>query len=161
MPLLKHEINSLTEFLISNRLATIATISPNNKPQTALVYYIFDQPSRNIYILTYQNSRKLKNLSMNSSIAFQISQEVEPKIVQIDGEATVVNDLALQTDIISRLPQVANANPASTTQPPLFFLSHKSNVVTVKITINSFKYSDFSLNKPSIVTGTGKDLKGN
>jgi uncharacterized pyridoxamine 5'-phosphate oxidase family protein len=152
------QITNFIEFIRSNRLVSFATIAADSGfPQLSYVYYIMNGEHQ-IFIATTENSRKIKNIKKNNKVALLIGSEVEPQVAQIEGVASVVSELELRLEILMRISTVANQNPNSLNMPPLVTLLKRSDLVIIKITIDKFKYSDFSTEESSIIEGILKDL---
>lgn len=146
------------EFLKNNKLATIATISvENNGPQASLVYYV-NNDNFHIFMVTSTESRKVKNIFKNNKVALVIGQEIKPLVLQIEGEASIVDDQDKKREIVSRYLDIANeSNPESINFPPIMKIPSDSGFIVVEITITHFKFSDFSAREGLIVEGTPQD----
>lgn len=140
------------EFLKSNRLAVLSTVSHHSTPQSAFIYYVVDE-NYDIYFITTKESRKLKNILENNSVALVIAQEVEPYELQIEGVAEVIKDMKKKMVILDKYSHRANENPKSFNWPPLMQLTTDKGVEFMKINIQWFKYSEFSGTTPLIVEG--------
>lgn len=77
---------SAMDFLKSNFISVVATVSKENKPEAATVYYWIDN-DLNFFFMTHQHSRKFINLQSNNRIAMVVGSVFEPRTVQIEGEA--------------------------------------------------------------------------
>jgi nitroimidazol reductase NimA-like FMN-containing flavoprotein (pyridoxamine 5'-phosphate oxidase superfamily) len=151
-------IHAFLNFVKAHRLSSIATVSTETGgPQMALVYYVLDATG-NIYFATTEDSRKVKNIRKNSKVAVIIGEEVDPEVAQIEGHAELVMDMNERMDLLVRISAVANQNPNSLNLPPLVKLLQRSDMAIVKITIDTFKFSDFSRDDHFVVEGTQKDL---
>lgn len=147
-------IDIVWEFLRNNRLVTVATLSAEKKtPEASLVYYSFENLPY-IYISTYKDSRKLKNIVANDTVALVISDEAKATVLQIEGTAKVLQDSNVKMEVIEKISKVANQNPQSSFFPPILSLSANSQMEFVEIKINWFKYSVFDTHFPSIIEGT-------
>lgn len=146
------------KFLKNNRMATIATISADgNSPQASLIYYVTDE-NFHIYMVTSKESRKIKNILKNNKVALVIGQEAEPKVLQIEGEAKMVDDQDKKREIANRYLKIANeSNPKSINWPPVMKIPSESGFIMLEITILHFKFSDFAGTESLIVEGTYKD----
>ena len=143
------------EFLRRNRLATIATISSeNNSPQVSLIYYVTDE-NFHLYIVTSTESRKIRNILKNNKVALCIGQEVEPLVLQIEGDAKILDNQEKKIEIAHRYLDIANtSNPKSANWPPIMKIPSDSGFIIIEITINQFKFSDFSGTESEIIEGT-------
>lgn len=145
-------------FLKNNNLATIATISAeSNSPQASLVYYVTDD-NFHICIVTSTESRKIKNIFKNNKVALVIGQEVKPLVLQIEGEASIVDDQDKKRLVVNSYLDIANmSNPESANFPPVMKIPSESGFIVVEITITHFKFSDFSGTEGLIVEGIPQD----
>ncbi|MBI4087057.1 pyridoxamine 5'-phosphate oxidase family protein [Candidatus Kaiserbacteria bacterium] len=75
------------EFLKSNYIMVVSTVSPSREPHAATMYYVADDDF-NIYFMTAAKSRKAANLRANSKIAFVIG--TGPEVVTIQGSGTAM-----------------------------------------------------------------------
>ncbi len=148
------------EFLKNNRLATIATISSeSNNPQASFVYYVTDD-NFHVYIVTSTESRKIRNIFKNNKVALVIGQEVKPLVLQIEGEAKMVDDQDKKREIANLYLEITNkSNPESINLPPILKIPSDSGFMIVEITITWFKFSDFSNKESLIVKGTPQDWR--
>ena len=101
--------------LQKSRLGVISTISNDNKPESAFVYFAFDE-NLNIYFATRDNSRKYKNILQNKNVSFVIATENPPQTLQLDGTASVHNDTSDQKHLFQELVGLASAKHFS---PPI------------------------------------------
>lgn len=133
------------QFLQKNHLATLATITENNLPQAAIVYYITDEDF-NIYIVTTGDSRKLQNIKANNHIALVINHEDTPQVLQIEGQAQILEDEAQKGYVAYRyLDEIASPkNPSHMHWPPIMKLHTTHNFVFIQIKVNHYKFSDFN-----------------
>lgn len=93
--------------LQTSRLGVISTVNGDSKPESALVYYTFDE-NLNIYIATKDSSRKYKNILMNPNVAFVIATENPPQTLQLEGIASVHSDSEEQKHLFQELVGLAS-----------------------------------------------------
>ncbi len=157
------------EFLCDNRYGVVSTVSYNaSKPQSSVVYYAVDE--KFIYFITPLQSRKLGNMNQNNNIAFTIFTEIPPMELQLEGTVESVDEADKETkkritdiylenankqSLISR--DLENKNSETINWPPVLKVPNDEGFVYVKITINWFKFSDFSNQESRIVEGTPAD----
>lgn len=152
------QFKEVNDFLCGNNMAVVATISSEtNSPQAGLIYYIADDEGH-IYFATANDSRKLINIRKHGGVAFVVGHGVKSIELQIEATAREVTDDVQKSDVIGKIALIANNSPKSSGWPPLLTLSMKSGVTCVELTIDRFKYSDFSVHPGTIITGTGQDL---
>lgn len=144
------------EFLCDNRLGILSTVSPyNHGPQGSLIYYVVD--GKNIYFVTTKQSRKIENLTQNNLVSFTIFSEIPPFELQIEGETEFVTDQDKKSHISKIYLENSNKNPDTFNWPPILKLPNEAGFEFVKITVNRFKYSDFSEKEGHVVEGTPED----
>ncbi len=144
-------------FLCDNRLAVLSTVSPeSDMPQSALVYYVVDE-SFPLFIVTIKQSRKIKNLLKNQKVSLVIFSEIPPIELQIEGTAEIIEDPHKKNQMSERYLEVSNKNPETLNWPPILKLPNSDGFEFLKVTIDWFKYSDFSEREGSIVEGTPAD----
>ncbi len=96
------------QFIQHNKVMTISSVSPEGQPHSALVYFIFDQQTMQLFFMTKDTTRKYKNLQTNNKVAVVIGTKDEAATVQIEGTAAVIPDRAQQMDTLKKLLEVAN-----------------------------------------------------
>lgn len=75
------------EFLKSQKVLRLATISKNKTPHIVPVWYMYS--SKKIYIGTNTHTQKAKNLEKNNHVAFCVDVGVKsPKIYGVNGQGT-------------------------------------------------------------------------
>ncbi|MDQ3099008.1 MAG: pyridoxamine 5'-phosphate oxidase family protein [bacterium] len=153
---MKESLIPVLTFLKKSRLLSFATISGNGFPQISYLYYIYNEG--NIFIATTEDSRKVKNIKKINKVGMMIGTEVEPQILQLEGQAHLVTETEERLDTLLRIATVANQNPNSLNMPPLVSLLKRSDLGIIKVTIDTFKFSDFSLTNAIVIEGTGRDL---
>jgi uncharacterized protein YhbP (UPF0306 family) len=90
------------------KLGVISTIHADNTPESAIVYYTFDQ-DLNLYIATRTKTRKYKNILENHHVAFVIAKETPPQTIQIEGEAEVVHEPGEQKHLFEEIIKLASS----------------------------------------------------
>ena len=78
-----------------DKIGVISTVSPENKPESAFVYYTFDL-ELNIYFACKDSSRKYKNILENKDVAFTIAAGDPPQTLQLEGRASVESSIGAQ-----------------------------------------------------------------
>jgi len=92
------------QFLQTNKSAALATISSNNRPHVATVYYLADN-KLNLYFVTSIESTKYTNLIRYPYIAMAISQD-NPRVrktLQLSGLASRIDNIYEEQKIIENL----------------------------------------------------------
>lgn len=93
--------------LEKSRLGVVSTVSKENKPESALVYFAFDE-NLNIYFATKDNSRKYKNILQNKNVSFVMATVNPPQTLQLEGTASVHNDTGDQKHLFQELVGLAS-----------------------------------------------------
>lgn len=82
-------IEFLYNFIRQHKYAVLSTVSKDNMPESAVVGFIVT-PDLKIFFDTVSNSRKYKNLILNSNISFVIGWDKE-QTIQYEGTAKIPN----------------------------------------------------------------------
>lgn len=124
---------------INRPFGTISTVSEENKPESATVYFVYDQ-TLDIYFLTRKKSRKYKNIMHNPHVAFVVTCEHPPKTIQLEGVASVVTDPKEQMDHFNELvKRSSERNPV----PPVAQLVDSGEMVFMKISTAWARFGKF------------------
>ncbi len=81
-------------YLRSQVTAVVSTVSTQNMPEAATVFYWIDETGSNrfnVYFITHRHSRKFANLLNNHHVAIVVGAAFEPRTMQIEGEAELVD----------------------------------------------------------------------
>lgn len=127
-------------FLKANRIAIISTISPENKPASAVVFYTIDN-NFNFYFFTKDDSKKYTNLEKDNSVAVVVYDEDHPRIVQAEGFATVETNHEVIKKITATLLR-QSALSSTWYDPPIAKMTG-GNLAIVKIHTNYLRFGDF------------------
>jgi nitroimidazol reductase NimA-like FMN-containing flavoprotein (pyridoxamine 5'-phosphate oxidase superfamily) len=96
---------------IQQSLGVISTVNEFNKPESATMYYFYDN-AFNIFFVTRSESRKYKNIQKNPNVSFVVSSEHPAKTIQIEGVASEVFDPDQQVKYFDKLMAKAKeSNP--------------------------------------------------
>ncbi len=92
----------MTEVLKTGHFAYLCTTDKENQPHITPTFFAFDAPTNNFYVMTSSDSKKLKNLQVNSkvSLSIDIRDPTNPfnnRGVMVQGKATV--DECIQSNI--------------------------------------------------------------
>ena len=84
----------MTEVLSTGRFAYLCTTDQENQPHITPMFFIFDETDNNFYVMTSSDSKKMKNLQVNSkvSLSVDIRDATNPfnnRGVMVQGKATV------------------------------------------------------------------------
>lgn len=132
-------------FLQEQTMGAISTVAPDNTPQSAAVNYMIDS-DWTIYILTYNNSRKVQNIKQNNHVAFVVGAPKIPHTVQIQADAQIIDPENQEYEgAITKLKESKRLD-----RDPIYdVFSH--NYVILKLHITWLRWLYFE-------EGTGKDL---
>lgn len=90
------------DFLISNPIAVLSSVTPNNDPHGVVVYYGIDKKFV-ASILTKSDTKKYDNLTHNQNVMLTVYEPSSQITVQITGRAVEVTDP-------SRINEIAQMN---------------------------------------------------
>lgn len=127
---------------INQPLGVISTVSPDNKPESASMYYICDS-ALNVYFVTRSESRKYKNLLQNQHASFVITSEHPPKTIQLEGTVKEVTDAAEQLNYFEKLVRKATEGTAI---PPVSQVPN-GEMKFMKITTTWARFGNFEVMK--------------
>lgn len=144
------------KFLENNHLGILATVSEENSPNATAIYYVTEDTFQ-LYFATSKDSKKYQNILKNNKVVLVVTEE-PTKVLQIEGEARVIEDYAKKGFIIDHYLEIAKkSNPDYANWPPLLKLPNQNDFVFLEIIISQFKFSDFSESLSSITQGTPED----
>ncbi len=126
-----------------SRLGVVSTVNEENKPESAFVYYTFDE-DLNIYFATREQSRKFKNIMRNKSAAFVMATENPPQTLQLEGEASVHRELEDQRELFTELVALASSKHFSS---PIAQQDHSGGLQFVKISPSWIRFGNFEVRK--------------
>lgn len=117
-------------------------MSEQNKPESAAVYYTFDE-NLNIYFATKDSTRKYKNILKNENVAFVVTSENPPQTLQLEGMASAHSNVEDQKHLFQELVGLASAKhfSAPVNQQPAGCLEF------VKITPTWIRFGNFEVRK--------------
>jgi nitroimidazol reductase NimA-like FMN-containing flavoprotein (pyridoxamine 5'-phosphate oxidase superfamily) len=136
-------------FLKQNKSATISTVSVENTPEAATMYYGVDK-GFNFYVVIWDKSRKYANFKRNPKVALVISDEYMLRTVQAEGEAEELKSVKINSSALKTLMEVLSPTVWQTIAhiwdpiPPI--LKMKNGAIAIfKIKITWLRWGDFSL----------------
>src|SRR3989338_7103029 len=142
---MNNEIRDKLSFFLGSqksRLGVVSTVSAGNKPESAFVYFAFDE-DYNIYFVTREGSRKYKNLLQNKKIAFVTATENPPQTLQLEGTAEVIHDPEEQKRLFEELVGLASAKHFS---PPISQID-EGGIQFIKISPAWIRFGNFEVGK--------------
>jgi nitroimidazol reductase NimA-like FMN-containing flavoprotein (pyridoxamine 5'-phosphate oxidase superfamily) len=126
------------EFLSSNSIATIATISEDaDYPYVLPVFYITE--NSNLYFASLKECKKIKNILFHPHIGISITDPVNLKSLQLEGSAEIAEQKPQQ---IEKLLVIAHKNSQNNLSPLLMI--EKSSMVIIQFIIHRYRLSDYS-----------------
>src|SRR3989344_1355089 len=126
-----------------SRLGVISTVGEENKPESAFVYYAFDD-NLNIYFVTRDASRKYKNIVENKNVAFAIATENPPQTLQIEGVASVESDTEEQKKLFQELVGLASLKNFA---PQISQQTGAGGLQFIKISPRWIRFGNFEVRK--------------
>ena len=84
-------LNHVRDFLISNPIATIATVSPSGKPHATVVYFSFNDDF-SVSFVTKVGTEKHKNIKRKHDVMMVVYEASTQTSVQITGRAVDITD---------------------------------------------------------------------
>src|SRR3989338_3166814 len=129
--------------LQKSRLGVVSTISEENKPESAFVYYTFDE-KLNIYFATRDGSRKYKNILKNKNVAFAMATENPPQTLQLEGVASVYDNLDEQRYMFQELVGLASLKHISS---PISQQTKSGGLQFIKISPTWIRFGNFEVRK--------------
>ena len=84
--------DEILRFASRQRLAAVATTSPEGRPQVAMVYFVMT-PALEVFFGAFAASRKIPNLRHDPHVAIAIAEK--PMTIQLEGVADEPREAAL------------------------------------------------------------------
>ena len=81
----------IQKFLSQHRSGVLATADKAANPHAAVVYYVMNDDFTLLFS-TKTETQKLKNIEENNQVAFVVYDEAEQTVIQITGEAEIVEN---------------------------------------------------------------------
>ncbi|MFA6407342.1 MAG: pyridoxamine 5'-phosphate oxidase family protein [Candidatus Paceibacterota bacterium] len=78
------------EYLQSEKLAVVSTVSSEGKPQSATVLYLLDDEF-NFFFVTRSDTKKVENLLTNNDVSIVVGAQMGPVTMQMSGVATLLS----------------------------------------------------------------------
>lgn len=129
----------LLEFINGKSIAVVSTVTPQNKPMSATVYFVVDD-NLNFYFTTKTFSRKYRNILENPNVSMVVGTDNEPVTAQIEGVAQKINDKSEFDRFFVKFHEIFSKNSYVA---PIFQLSPVDNtLVMFKITPNFIRWLD-------------------
>ncbi len=139
-PVKRRNIELAYNFLSTQMIAHVATVSTSNLPHLASVYYMVD-PALNIFFVTQMNTLKFKNLKFNPIISVEVTDEQSLRTVQARGKASVCTDQKESISVINQISQIVRYNVLWT--PPTIMHNFNSSATVIKFKPEWLRLADF------------------
>lgn len=136
-----YQLNSMEcmEYLRTQSIAVLATISSKGLPMASTLYFVVDGDF-NFYFTTKMFTRKYQNLINNPNAALVVGTENEPVTVQIEGTVRLITDKSEIETVMNNIIKVFGKNRYVA---PLFQLApEKNDIVVFKLTPNWIRWLD-------------------
>ncbi|MBI3379456.1 pyridoxamine 5'-phosphate oxidase family protein [Candidatus Gottesmanbacteria bacterium] len=140
------------EFISSNSIATIATISKENDyPYVLPVFYVTDNRFY-LYFATHKQSKKLDNILSHPHIGISITDPTNLISLQLQGTATIAQQ---NPEIIQKLITISNAMSEYSMPPIMKINTGIMQVVT--FIIHWYRLARYSEKNALFIEGTLKN----
>lgn len=115
--------NRFLEFVKNESVAVISTVSAQNQPMSATIYFSVDI-DLNFYFMTKSFTRKYKNIENNNQVSLVVGTENVPVTAQIQGSAVKLVD---EGEIKVRLAELKKVIDKNKFIGPLFEIVANEN----------------------------------
>ncbi len=130
-------------YLSSVATAVLSTVSPEGKPQAAVIYFIADE-DLHFYFVTKSDTTKSQNLEKNSNCALTILDPNAPKTVQATGQVKEIEDPKKYTEIVKKISEENAKGNGFYWPPPLSKVMSNGDLVLYEFTPDWLRLADFS-----------------
>lgn len=130
------------EFLHAHDICTLSTVSDDNTPESAAMYYAVDN-DLNFYFLTKDNTSKYKNIENNKKASVVVMDSKTDQCIQMEGTGTVLPGASKTDPGVEKLFEVL-ADHSRYWSPPVIQL-HGGETIVIKIKPEKMRFSDFAL----------------
>lgn len=83
-------MEQLPSFIMTKSIACLCTCDKEGNPSGATIFYVVKDDK--IYILTHEQSLKVKHIKANPKVCFVVVDEIDYHQVQLYAEATIVDN---------------------------------------------------------------------
>lgn len=109
--------NKINDFLKSNKVGVLATADKKGVPHAATIYFIADT-ELSFFFVTKEKTTKHKNLQQNSNVSLAVYDAKSQTTLQIDGKATLIEDMKQFMDRFNKLLKVS-LDTGDSPRPPV------------------------------------------
>ncbi len=131
------------DFLKKHKVGVLATVSPNNDPYAAAIYYVVDG-ALNISFLTKTGTKKADNLEHNNHAMLVVYEAESQTTVQVTGTVAKITDTADADKVFSHVVY-ASLETSHTDIPPILKLDEGEYVayrlVPTQVRMASFRHA--------------------
>lgn len=97
----------IADFLKQNSVAVISTVSGNNRPNSAAIYYTVDEEF-NFYFITKRDTKKSQNLSSNPASSLVVFDASSQTTVQAEGQVSEEKDTNKTQDLFREVLKLSS-----------------------------------------------------
>lgn len=133
-------------FILTNRAAALATVSPEGIPHVATVYCVLNK-DLSLYFMTRVEARKFVNLTNQPKIAMAFTNEPQLQTVQLTGIAERIDDLEIEQAVWHDLMQFRIPTNGQKPVPAiqLFQKGSTNEIAIIKVTPIEMTFANFDL----------------
>ena len=129
------------DFLRKKKVAVVSTVSSDNKPHSATVFYTVDD-SFNFYFFTLDDTKKYTNLDNFNLASVVVFDEDSPQIIQAEGTVSLFENTDNSRTVVADLVKVA-IDSSSWYDPPIAKLEG-GEITILKIEPTWLRLGDFT-----------------
>ena len=131
--------NKFFDFLKSNPVAVLSTVSPTQEPMAATIFFSVDN-KLNFYFMTKSFTRKFNNIEQNNKVSLVVGTGNVPVTAQIQGKAEKIVD---PEELKTRLDELKNVFTKNEFVGPLFeIVGEENEIIIFKITPSWIRWLD-------------------
>lgn len=134
--------DKVLEFLQTEPLATLVTMSAESRPCTATVFTYVDEDF-NCYCVTKESTEKYENISRNAVVALSYYSEAKLASCEVSGNASIVHEGEDVTEAIEKLLEIMETRHGREWVPPVSQLND-TRFGIIKIVPTHLKFIDYA-----------------
>jgi general stress protein 26 len=132
------------KFILGNRVAHVATVDLNGKPQSSTVY-CFPSKNLDIFFLSRIEGRKVKNMIFKPVVSMSVTNEDEMSTLQLTGSTEIVSSFEKEQDIFYKLIKLRGGHPDwDIPVVKMFERGDTNEIVLIKVTPGEMTLSNFT-----------------
>ena len=144
---LSQEHPHVYEFLKSNHMGILSTVTEEGKPWGSAIFFVVDEDF-NIFFVTRMETFKYQNMDKNSYAALTVADHETLTTVQLSGKITRVPAENYMDVIFNKLAAIEPKGKSDWT-PPLMKV-HKGDYIPLQLTPSTLQYADYSTRSSDI-----------